>query len=361
MISIKQTLLLVFSITSFIVFYVGLLNYLTAENEATLLILIFSSIASVGVMISTFYISSKITKSIIQLDSLMRYLAKNGKRSNEKPIKTGIKEMEELNQNFERMAKTVENTIEVEKKLVRTLQEVDRQKNEFVSMVSHELKTPLVPISGYAQMLKNSNLLGQLTPEQLEAVDEIYSSSKRLQQLIDDIMVAQKLEMGKLMFKKEDIDIQELIADQIKDFELLALEKKIQIINSNNLEMSLTSDKNRLKQVLANLMKNAMDYVPVENGRIEIGTTNDENGIIFYVKDNGIGISDEGQKMIFKKFFQIDTSARRKRGGSGLGLAICRGIIERLGGKIWVESKINQGSTFFFTVPKSSRITVSNK
>ena len=361
MISIKQTLLLVFSITSFIVFYVGLLNYLTTENEATLLILIFSSIASVGVMISTFYISAKITKPIIQLDSLMTYFAKNGKRSSEKPIKTGIKEMEELNQNFEHMAKTVENTIQIEKKLVKKLQEIDKQKNEFVSMVSHELKTPLVPIIGYAQMLKNSKLLGQLTPEQLEAVDEIYSSSKRLQQLIDDIMVAQKLEMGKLMFKKEDIDIQELIADQIKEFEPLALEKKIQIINSNNLEISLTSDRNRLKQVLANLIKNAIGFVPKENGRIEIGTTNDENGITFYVKDNGVGISDEEQKMIFKKFFQIDTSATREHDGSGLGLAICRGIIERLGGKIWVESKINQGSTFFFTIPKSSRIMVSSK
>jgi len=255
----------------------------------------------------------------------------------------------------------VENTIQVEKKLVKKLQEIDKQKNEFVSMVSHELKTPLVPISGYAQMLKNSNLLGQLTPEQLEAVDEIYSGSKRLQKLIDDIMVAQKLEMGKLMFKNEDIDIQELIADQIKDFELLALEKKIQIINSNNLEMSLTSDKNRLKQVLGNLIKNAMDFVPEENGRIEIGTTNDENGITFYIKDNGVGISDEEQKMIFKKFFQIDTSATRERDGSGLGLAICKGIIERLGGKIWVDSKIDQGSTFFFTIPKSSRIMVSSK
>jgi len=211
MISIKQTLLLVFSITSFIVFYVGLLNYLTTENEATLLILIFSSIASIGVMISTFYISAKITEPIVQLDSLMTYFAKNGKRSSEKPIKTGIKEMEELNQNFEYMAKTVEKTIQVEKELVKKLQEVDMQKNEFVSMVSHELKTPLVPIRGYAQMLKNSKLLGELTPEQLEAVDEIYSSSKRLQQLIDDIMVAQKLEMGKLVFNKDDIDIQEFI------------------------------------------------------------------------------------------------------------------------------------------------------
>jgi len=295
------------------------------------------------------------------MDIMLSYLAKNGKRSSEKPIKTGIKEMEELNQNFEYMAKTVEKTIQVEKELVKKLQEVDMQKNEFVSMVSHELKTPLVPIRGYAQMLKNSKLLGELTPEQLEAVDEIYSSSKRLQQLIDDIMVAQKLEMGKLVFNKDDIDIQEFIVEQIKDFELLAAEKKIQIINSNNLEISLTSDKNRLKQVLANLIKNAMDFVPKENGRIEIGTINDKNRITFYVKDNGVGISDEGQKMIFKKFFQIDTSAKRQRDGSGLGLAICRGIIERLEGKIWVESKINQGSTFFFTIPKSSKIMVSSK
>jgi len=353
MLSIKQTLLLVFSLTSFVVFYIGFLNYLTTDTYSSLLVLIFASICSAGVMISTFIISRNITKPIERLDLLMTAFAKNETRPKGKTLKTNIKEINELNHNFEQMVKTVENTIQIEKKLVKELKEIDKQKNEFVAMVSHELKTPLVPIMGYAEMLKKSNLMGQLSPEQSDAVNEIHSSSKRLQKLIADILDAQKLEMGKLIFKKENVDIEKVVSEQIKNFEPLTMEKNIQIINSNDIKMTITTDKSRLNQVFSNLITNAIDFVPKENGLIEIGVKDDKSDVIFYVRDNGIGIPPEKQKIIFKKFFQTDTSARRCREGSGLGLSICKGIIERFGGKIWVESKENKGSTFFFKIPKS--------
>ncbi len=197
--------------------------------------------------------------------------------------------------------------------------------------------------------------MGQLRPEQKDAVNEIHASSKKLQKLIDDILVAQKLEMGKLIFKNESVDVEKLVLEQIKNFEPLVLEKNIRLINSNDVKITVTTDKNRLNQVFSNLIKNAIDFVPKENGLIEIGAKDDKNDIIFFVKDNGVGISPEKRSIIFKKFFQIDTSARRSRDGSGLGLSICRGIIERLGGKIWVESKEGEGSIFFFKIHKSAR------
>ena len=359
MLSIKQTLLLVFSLTSFVVFYIGLLNYLTTESYSSFLVLIFASISSAGVMISTFIISRNITKPIERLDLLMTDFTKNETIPKNKPLKTSIKELNELNQNFEQMVKTVENTIQVEKNLVRELKEVDKQKNEFVAMVSHELKTPLVPIMGYAEMLKKSHLMGQLSPEQSDAVNEIHESSKRLEKLIGDILIAQKLEMGKLIFKNENVDIEKIVSEQIKNFEPLATEKNIQIINSNDIKMTITTDRSRLNQVFSNLITNAIDFVPKENGLIEIGAKDDKSDVIFYVKDNGIGISPDRQKMIFKKFFQADTSPRRSRDGSGLGLSICKGIIERFGGKIWVESKQGKGSTFFFKIPKSFKELIS--
>ncbi len=360
MLSIKQTLLLVFSLTSFVVFYIGLLNYLTTESYSSFLVLIFASISSAGVMISTFIISRNITKPIERLDLLMTDFTKNETIPKNKPLKTSIKELNELNQNFEQMVKTVENTIQVEKKLVRELKEIDMQKNEFVAMVSHELKTPLVPIMGYAEMLKKSHLMGQLSPEQSDAVNEIHESSKRLEKLIGDILVAQKLEMGKLTFKNETVDIEKVVSEQIKNFEPLATEKNIQIINSNDIKTTIITDRSRLNQVFSNLITNAIDFVPKENGLIEIGAKNDKSDVIFYVKDNGIGISPMRQKMIFKKFFQTDTSARRYREGSGLGLSICKGIVERFGGKIWVESKEGEGSTFFFKIPKLVKELISS-
>ncbi|MFB5636989.1 MAG: sensor histidine kinase, partial [Nitrosarchaeum sp.] len=129
-------------------------------------------------------------------------------------------------------------------------------------------------------------------------------------------------------------------------------QKKIELIIDNNVNEVIFSDKDRIAQVFSNLIKNSIDFVTSQKGKIIIGAENNIETIKFFVKDNGVGISEANQKEIFKKFYQIDTSTSRKRDGSGLGLAICKGIIEGLGGKIWVESKENIGTTFYFEIPK---------
>lgn len=331
----------------------GLVNYITTVESSTgIILLIFATAVSAGTLLSTVYISKSITNPIEKLAQNMTEFSKTNKITNKKPINTNIKEIYELNENFESMGQKVEKTLKVQKEYVEKLKEIDRKKVEFSSMISHELKTPLVPILGYVQMLQKQELMGELNKKQLDAVDEIYLSALKLQRLVGDILTTQKLDLGKLEFNQENIDITELLNSIIKDFSPIISEKNISLVKENIQNEIIFSDKDRINQVFSNLIKNAIDFVESEKGQIIIGAKNNKEYVQFFVKDNGVGISEINQKEIFKKFYQIDTSASRKRNGSGLGLTICKGIIEGLGGKIWVESKENIGTTFYFEIPK---------
>ena len=361
MILIKHILFLVSGVYSFIIFYIGFVNYLTAvEPIIGIILLIFATAVAAVTLLSTVYISKSITNPIEKLIQNMTEFSKTNKITNKKPINTNIKEIHELNENFKSMGQKVEKTLTVQKEYVEKLKEIDRKKAEFSSMVSHELKTPLVPILGYVQMLQKQKLMGELNKQQLDAVDEIYLSALKLQRLVGDILTTQKLDLGKLELNQENIDITKLLNSIIKDFNPVTSQKNIHIVKDNTENTIIFSDKDRINQIFSNLIKNAIDFVESEKGQITIGAKNDKEFIKFFVKDNGVGISETNQKEIFKKFYQIDTSTSRKRNGSGLGLAICKGITEGLGGKIWVESKENVGTTFYFDIPKQP-IKVNNK
>ena len=353
MLSIKHTLFLVSGVSSFIIFYMGLVNFLTSVDKSTgLIMLIFSVFVATGTLLGTVYISKSIREPIEKLAVNMSEFSKTNKISNKYQIKTNVKEIFELNKNFETMEEKVEKTIEVQNEYVRKLKDMDRKKIEFSSMVSHELKTPLVPILGYVQMLQKENFLGDLNEKQTEAVNEIYSSTVKLQRLVGDILTTQKLDLGKLDFNEEDISIDELLNSVIKEFKPITDAKNINLVLDFNENTNIFSDKDRINQVFSNLIKNAIDFVSSDSGKVVIGAKDDSKFIQFFVQDNGPGIALDNQKEIFKKFYQIDTSTSRKRSGSGLGLAICKGIIEGLGGKIWVRSEENVETTFFFKIPK---------
>ncbi|MGY5144174.1 MAG: sensor histidine kinase [Candidatus Nitrosopumilus sp. bin_32a] len=362
MLPIKHTLFLVSGVSSFIIFYMGIVNFLTSVDESTgMILLIFSVFVATGTLLGTVHISTSITKPIQKLAKNMSEFSKTNKISNENQVKTNVKEIFELNQNFESMGEKVEKTIKVQNEYVQKLKDMDRKKVEFSSMVSHELKTPLVPILGYVQMLQKEELLGKLNEGQKDAVDEIYTSTIKLEKLIGDILTTQKLDLGKLVFNEENIDVSELLYALIKEFDPIAIEKKIEITANFNEDIQILSDRDRINQVFSNLIKNAIDYVSPNTGCVTIGMKNGSKDVEFFVRDNGVGISDENKKELFKKFYQVDTSSKRKKGGSGLGLAICKGIVEGLGGKIWVESEENVQTTFFFKIPKKPiKIKVDN-
>ena len=353
MLSIKHTLFLVSGVTSFIIFNIGLVNFVTSVDESTgLILLIFSIFVAIGTLLGTVYISKSITKPIEKLAKSMTEFSKTNKMSNKNQIKTNVKEIFELNENFQSMGDKVEKTIDVQKEYVTKLKVMDRKKVEFSSMVSHELKTPLVPILGYVQMLQKEDLFGKLNEQQREAVEEIYSSTIKLQKLVGDILTTQKLDLGKLVFSEEHINVSDLLQEMIMDFNPIANKKEISLTTNFNENIHIFSDKGRINQVFSNLIENSLEFVSKNTGNVTIGAKDDVDCVEFFVQDDGSGIAIENQQEIFKKFYQIDTSTSRKRSGSGLGLAICKGIIDGLGGKIWVRSEKNVQTTFFFKIPK---------
>ena len=353
MLSIKITLFAVSGVSSFIIFYMGIVNFLTSIEESTgMVLLIFSVFVATGTLLATVNISKNITHPIENLAQGMREFSRTNKSSKREPINTNVAEIFQLNEDFEMMEQKVEKTIELTNDYVEKLKDMDRKKIEFSSMVSHELKTPLVPILGYVQMLQKENFLGNLNEKQLDAVNEIHAATVKLQRLVGDILTTQKLDLGKLDFNKEKTNVLEILNSVIKEFQPITEEKKIILEMNFNEDIDIETDKDRISQVFSNLIKNSIDFVPANKGIITIGAKDCGDNVEFIVRDNGSGMSSENLKEIFKKFYQIDTSTSRKRSGSGLGLAICKGIVEGLGGKIWVESKKNEQTTFYFTIPK---------
>jgi len=233
------------------------------------------------------------------------------------------------------------------------LKNAKKDKDEFIAMISHELKTPLTPIKIYATTLKKPKAFGELNQKQTEAVDAIHFNALRLERLIGDLLDVQRLETGRMMFSKEKFSVNEVLDEAVKDYQIMSQEKNIQISSKIDGEIILYSDKKRIDQVLDNLARNSIDFVPKDTGTIQIFAEKNNDNVLFTVKDNGQGISKEAQKKLFAKFYQADTSVTRRHGGTGLGLAICKGIVEGLGGEIWLESEEGKGTNVYFTIPNS--------
>ncbi|MGI0021723.1 MAG: sensor histidine kinase, partial [Nitrososphaeraceae archaeon] len=237
------------------------------------------------------------------------------------------------------------------KEQLNKLKEVGKTKDEFSSMITHELKTPLVPILGYCKMLKTS-LLGKLNEEEAAAIEVIERNAKGLERLIDDVMDVRKLDLDKMKFRFENLPLSEFFDNLDSSYKKILKDRGIEFVIKLSIKDSIIhTDKSRLRQVFNNLISNSMKFVSENNGLIEVGGYKEKDGLILYVKDNGIGIPKEKQSELFKKFYQVDTSEQRKAGGTGLGLAICKGIMERLGGTIWVESYGKTGTTFYLKLP----------
>ena len=256
---------------------------------------------------------------------------------------TKADEVGKLASTFNIMSDTIKEKEEQAKK-------TEIAKDEFLAMITHELKTPLVPIQGYADILLSEHL-GKLTDKQKERISIIKSSSETLLALISDLLDAQKLELGQLKIRKENANIKDTVANTVKLFLPQALKNKIEII-SNVQDLSIEHDPERIKQVITNLIKNSLTAVEPGKGKIEISMKDLPQEIQISVKDNGIGIPIDKQSNLFKKFYQVDATLTRERGGSGLGLSICKGIMENHGGAIAVKSTPNQETVFTFTLPK---------
>jgi len=229
-----------------------------------------------------------------------------------------------------------------------------KQKAEFISMITHELKTPLTPIIGFSDALMDSEILGTLSPEQLDAVETISKNATRLQSIIGDLLDSHRLDIGKMKFNLTKVDIAKLTYFVVTNFSKEIESKKIQFAVNASSSMEITTDKQRVEQVLTNIISNSMDFVSKGTGKISVSAKLQKDHVLFTIQDNGTGIPPEEINHIFDSFSQIETKLTRKHGGAGLGLAICRSLVTRLGGKIWVESELGKGTSFYFTIAQNA-------
>ena len=266
-------------------------------------------------------------------------------------LKNIEEELQDALRRNEKDASIIQHQMEDLKIANLELQQKDKLKHEFLSMASHELKTPLTPILGWCDALKSPQILGNLSPNQLSAIETIEKNAEKLEKLIGDMLDVQKLELDEIKFNISDVAIEKILDTLKKDFEFAVKEKNITLEISSDTGITIKSDERRIIQVLSALIYNSIDFVPEKSGRINVMVNKKDDEVLFCVQDNGMGIPKEKQQYLFKKFYQVDTSLTRKHGGTGLGLVISKGLVEGLGGKIWVDTDIGKGTKFYFTIP----------
>ncbi|MEJ2746467.1 MAG: GAF domain-containing protein [Anaerolineae bacterium] len=229
------------------------------------------------------------------------------------------------------------------------LREVDRLKSEFLASMSHELRTPLNSIIGFADVILEG-LDGELNERMEQDVRLIKDSGTHLRDLIGDILDMSKIEAGRMELRYEEIDMRQMAHDILATANPLAHEKNLEmILELDDAVGTIEADRTRLRQVLWNIMGNAIKFT--EKGSVTLAITSQRDMIRIAIRDTGIGIKPEDMKVVFEQFRQVDGSLNRSVGGTGLGMPISKKLVELHGGEIGIESVPGQGSTFWFTLP----------
>lgn len=227
-------------------------------------------------------------------------------------------------------------------------EESDKLKTAFLQNLSHEIRTPMNGIIGFTQLLKLKRDNPELIDQYLEVIE---SSGDRLMNLINDLVDISRIETGQTSYDNEEFSINSVLSEIELLFNKQVTEKGLKLFTKmlpDNLDMAY-ADKGKVYQIFSNLIKNAIKFT--ESGSIEFGCSKKLDSFEFFVKDTGIGVEPSKSILIFERFNQADTSISRGYEGAGLGLSISKAFVEGMGGRIWVESKPHEGSTFYFTVP----------
>src|SRR5208282_3979457 len=235
-------------------------------------------------------------------------------------------------------------------RLNREVQRATQAKSDFLAMMSHEIRTPMNAILGMADVLAETSL----TAEQRRCIDIVQRATSNLLDLLNDVLDTSKIEAGQLALEAVPFELRDVVSQAIELVGIRAAEKGLRIEHEVMPEVPpwLSGDPMRLRQVLINLLRNSTKFT--EKGRLALRVSLNPGGrgpssLIFAVSDTGIGIPKEQLPKIFESFVQADSSTTRKYGGTGLGLTICKKLVEAMGGRIWVESTVGVGSTFYFT------------
>ena len=230
------------------------------------------------------------------------------------------------------------------------LQELDRLKDDFVSTVTHELRTPLTSIRAFSEILHDNPALDSAQREKFLGI--VIKESERLTRLINQVLDLAKIESGNAEWNTGAVDVREVIDDAVSAISQLFRDRNVRVETRLPVAVQqVNTDRDRLMQVMLNLLSNAVKFCNPHEGRVTVTLGESAGALRIDVADNGIGIADEDQKIIFEKFRQVGDTLTGKPQGTGLGLPICRQIIHHFGGRLWVSSKPGVGTTFSFTLP----------
>ena len=241
---------------------------------------------------------------------------------------------------------------------VTRIKQLERVRQEFVANVSHELRTPLSHIKGYVETL----LSGAATDPGLQqrCLQTIARNANRLELLIEDLLTLAQLESGQVALQLQPVALRDFVEKMVQEFQPRATARQATLENAVP-PLSVLADPLRLEQVLANLLDNAIKYGR-HGGHVTIrARTEPPDHVVVAVADDGPGLPPEACERVFERFYRVDKARSREQGGTGLGLAIVKHIVQRHGGRVWVESRPGQGATFFFTLPAPSEAEAPNE
>ena len=237
-----------------------------------------------------------------------------------------------------------------EKTILEKEKTLGKLKDEFVFVISKELKQPTIAIKGYIDKIF-SEYISELNRESKELLELTGANANRLSSLLDDLLDVSKIEKEGLKVEVRDVVLAPIVSEVLSNQFFDAKTKRISISEQGDLDVAVNADQDRLKEVLTNLVSNAIKYTP-EGGKVVLTVKNEGEFAKVSVADNGFGISDEDQKHLFEKFYRVENERTKSVKGSGLGLFITKNLIEKMGGEITVQSKLGQGTAFSFKLPR---------
>ncbi|RXJ01919.1 HAMP domain-containing protein [Anaerobacillus alkaliphilus] len=287
----------------------------------------------VGVLL-TIYLTNIISKPLIKIGATTRKIAKGDFDS-----KLSIESDDEVGQ----LARDIHA-------MTNQLREYRDSRRQFISHISHDLRTPITYIKGYSAVMKDLPTFDE--KEWRQNIDIIYKEATRMESLVSDLFQLTKLEEGKITLYKEEVDVLEWLESIIATRQLMLDSHEITCeVRGDQREIKAHLDQQRLGQAIINLLENSIRYT-TKGGSIFINVTEEQNEIIIEIKDNGIGIGPEDLPHVWERFYRVDKSRSRESGGSGLGLAIVKEIVEVHGGRVEVQSQEGVGTSFYVILPK---------